>query len=137
MKFEFLFMIIFIDFFLVLFMLSVILVIIVVVVVNLVMCVEWVFIFKEVFLMECVIGEFEYGIMKGLVDVVNGDDDDDEEEEEELSFDEICLEVKEVVQYIFLESFFEEDDDIREDVDDFDYGGGRSKCQEMILKINL
>lgn len=87
--------------------------------------------------MECATEESEYGITKGPVDAANGGDDDDEEEEEELSSDEICLEAKEVVQYTSSESSSEEDDDIREDADDSDYGGGRSKCQEMILKSNL
>lgn len=87
--------------------------------------------------MECATEESEYGITKGPVDAANGGDDDDEEEEEELSSDEICLEAKEVVQYTSSESSSEEDDDIREDADDSDYGGGRSKCQEMILKNKL
>ena len=105
---------------------------------NSVMRVERAPISKEVSSMECATEESEYGITKGPVDVANGgDDDDDEEEEEELSSDEICLEAKEVVQYTSSESSSEEDDDIREDADDSDYGGGRSKCQEMILKINL
>lgn len=43
-----------------------------------------------------------------------------------MSLDEMCLEVKEVVQYIFFESLFE-DDDFKDDGEDFDYGGGKGE----------
>lgn len=95
---------------------------------------------KHVSPTECSAEESEYQAIKASIKTEHGVDDDDDEEvdeeedEDELSSDEMCLEAKEVVQYTSSESS-SEDDNIREDGEDSDYGGGRGERMLVIFSL--